>query len=262
MTSARSQLADRRGHDSRFRTVPDPSGRRSGGSGGSRSATDGRVIAAFATDLDRTLLRPGGSPSPVGRTALREAQAMGLRTLLVSGRAYSELGRLARDFGAVDGIVAENGAVVEAPLGSPPTVVGGRSMARARRRLKDRQELHCEFGEVIVSVPRREQRLLAETLAGLSVRVTRNVDRLMVLPGSVTKRSGTRLALRQLGLGRSGYAAIGDAENDLDLLRGARFAGAVANAEPSVREAAAYVCRGRCERGVLEFVRGPLSRGR
>ena len=200
-----------------------------------------RERTAFATDLDRTILRPGGQATPAGRAALREARAMGLCTLLVSGREYPPLARFARAFRELDGIVAENGAIVEAPLGSPPTVVGRRAAVNFHRRLLERSDLHCQFGEVVVSAPLGERRGLLDALGSLPVRVIANVDRLMVLPDGVSKRSGTRLALRQLGLSRTSYAAIGNAENDLEMLRGASLAGAVANAEPSIRSVVDYV---------------------
>ncbi len=82
----------------------------------------------------------------------------------------------------------------------------------------------------------------------------------MVLPRGVTKGAGVATALARLGVPAGEYAAIGDAENDLDLLRGAALAGAVGNAEPRVRAVADYVARGRYARGVLEFVRGPIAR--
>lgn len=209
--------------------------------------------------MDRTLLRPGKSPGRAAHLALSTARAMGLRTLLVSGRTYPELIRFARAFGDLDGIVAENGAVVEAPLGSLRTVVGRRRAERARRRLAGHGGLHCEFGEVVISAPRAERRQLRRAVTGLSVSLVPNVDRLMVVPEGVSKSTGTRRALRQLGFAHATYAAVGDGENDVALLRGASLSGAVANARPEVRRVADYVCRGRFDRGVLEFVRGPLS---
>jgi hydroxymethylpyrimidine pyrophosphatase-like HAD family hydrolase len=185
---------------------------------------------------------------------------MGLRTVLVSGRRYPELVKFAEEFGAFDAIVAENGAVVEAPLGTPPSVVGRRTAARLRRRLEGFPSLHDEWGEVIVSVPTMERRRLLRAIDRLPVHVVANVDRLMVLPEQVTKRTGTRKALRLMGLAKGAYAAIGDAENDIDLLRGASLSGAVANAVLALQREADYVCRSSFEAGVLEFVRGPISR--
>jgi hydroxymethylpyrimidine pyrophosphatase-like HAD family hydrolase len=215
--------------------------------------------AVFATDLDRTLLRPGGAPTRAARTAIRAARALGLRTLLVSGRPHGELVRFADAFGGFDGLVAENGAVVEAPIGSRPLIAGARTAARVRRGLEGRSGLHCEFGEIVVSVPRRERRQLVRVVGSLPVRLVSNVDRVMVLPRGVSKWSGTRAAMRQLRLPGLRYAAIGDGENDLDLLRGSSLSGAVANATSQVRAIADYVSHAPFDRGVLEFVQRPLT---
>jgi haloacid dehalogenase-like hydrolase len=218
----------------------------------------GRRIVALACDLDRTLLRPRGGPTAAGRTALREAREMGLLTLLVSGREYSELVSYARRFGALDALVAENGAVVEAPIGASPTIVGRSVAETIRRRLRAIPGLRPRFGEVVASVPIRERSRMAASLRGVPVRVIANVDRVMAVPVGVDKRRGTRIAMERLDLGRRAYAAIGDAENDLELLRSATLSGAVRNAEAIVRGSVDYVCRSPYAEGALEFVRGPL----
>jgi len=183
---------------------------------------------------------------------------MGLATVLASGRPYEDLTRIAREFGVWDALVAENGAVVEAPFGRPPVVLGRRTAATVRRRLSGSPALHPELGRVVASVPRKERRALREAVKGLRVLVVANVDRLMVVPAGISKSSGVRIALRHLGLDPSGYAAIGDAENDLGMLRAAALSAAVANAIPAVRAAVGYVCHRSFDRGVLEFVEGPL----
>ncbi|MGA8275847.1 MAG: HAD family hydrolase [Thermoplasmata archaeon] len=215
-------------------------------------------VAVFVTDLDRTLLRPGGRATRAAKRALREVRGMGLRTVLASGRTYADLVRHARGFGEWDALVAENGAIVESPLGSTRKAIGRRVAATVRRRLAAYSDLHAEVGEVVVSVPREERRRLLRAVAGLPVDLVANVDRLMAVPSGVTKRTGVQSAMRRLGLVGAGYAAIGDAENDVELLRGARLSGAVANAERAVRSAADYRCRRPFEQGVLEFVSGPL----
>lgn len=215
-------------------------------------------LVAFATDLDRTLLRPGGGPTVAAQRAIRTARRWGLRTILVSGREYAELRRLGREFGPWDALVAEDGAVVEAPVGTPARVVGRRTAAEMRRRLARHPRLHGAWGEVVFSVPRGHRRRLVRMVAGLPVHVTANVDRLMVLPAGVTKLTGIRTALRCLGLPRGPFAAIGDAENDLELLRGAALSGTVANGRPEVRRAVDYVASQPFDRGVWEFVDGPV----
>ncbi len=138
-------------------------------------------------------------------------------------------------------------------------MVGRGIGTQVRRRLDAWPRIHARYGEVIVSVPLRERPALVKALRGQRVRFLANVDRVMALPPAVDKGSGTRTALRQLRVAHGGYAALGDAENDLDLLHGAVLAAAVGNAEPRVRAAAEYVCRGRFDVGALEFVRGPLA---
>ena len=184
---------------------------------------------------------------------------MGLRTLLVSGREYSKLVVYARRFGALDALVAENGAVVEAPIGAPPEYLGGARAEAIVRRLRATPGLHPRFGEAVASVPIGERDRLAAALRGLPVRLIANVDRIMALPPGVDKRYGTLRAMERLGIGRSGYAAIGDAENDLDLLGSASLSGAVRNAERRVRSSVDYASRSPYAEGVLEFVRGPLA---
>src|SRR5271169_788075 len=93
-------------------------------------------LAALAVDLDRTILRAGRRLAPAAATAFRAAQRLGLRTILVSGREHRRLKELARGLDGLDGLVAENGGVVEAPLGSSPRIFGRQATAAARRRLQ------------------------------------------------------------------------------------------------------------------------------
>ena len=143
-------------------------------------------------------------------------------------------------------------------MGSPPRVVGRRTAAEIRRRLVHHPRLEGAWGEVIFSVPRGHRRRLVRMVAGLPVHVTANVDRLMVVPAGVSKLTGVRIALRRLDVDPRAYAAIGDAENDVELLQGAGLSAAVANARPEVRRVVDFIAVTRFDRGVLEFVEGPL----
>jgi phosphoglycolate phosphatase len=218
------------------------------------------ALVAFAVDLDRTLLPPG-QPLPRSASALlATVQEMGLKVVLVSGREYDRLATFARKLRAVDALVAENGAVIEVPLGGKVTTVGSKSGARVRRRLGSARISGVATGDVVVSVPRAMWSRVEVLLEGFPVDLVPNADRVMVVPEGVTKASGMQRVLRALRLGSREYAAIGDGENDIGLLRAATLSAAVANAHPSVRSVVDYVCRGRFEAGVAEFVSGPLAR--
>ena len=149
--------------------------------------------------------------------------------------------------------------MIEAPIGGRVRSVGRAVGTRVRQRLAGIPGAGVKYGDVVVWVPRSMGRRVARLVDGLAVDLVPNVDRVMVLPRGVTKATGMRLALRGLHLGSSRFAAIGDAENDLDLLRAAALSGAVGNAEPRVRVIADHVSRARFEEGVAEFVTGPLT---
>jgi hydroxymethylpyrimidine pyrophosphatase-like HAD family hydrolase len=217
-------------------------------------------VAALAVDLDRTLVYPGHRPPQIAVRALGEARAMGLKVILVSGRPHVALEPFLAVLGTVDAVVAENGAVVEAPRGRRPSVVGVSVGTRVRLRLAREPQIPVEFGEIVASVRQEDLRRAARLLRGLPVTFVRNVDRVMVLPKGVTKSFGVRTALRQMRLPGLPFAAIGDGENDLPMLRDAALSAAVANGTPAARSAAGYLCRGSGARGVAEFVRGPLAR--
>ena len=92
-------------------------------------------------------------------------------------------------------------------------------------------------------------------LAGRAVLVQAVPDMLEVLPLGASKGTGARRLLDALGVAPARAAAIGDGENDLDMLRGVGLGLAMANAVPSTRAAAAHVLsRSNDEDGVAEAI--------
>lgn len=217
-------------------------------------------LVAFAVDLDRTLRAPGSSAVGPPTKVLDRVRRLGLKVVLVSGREHAMLAAFAQKIRSIDAIVAENGAVIEAPVGGDVRVIGRATAARVRRRLAQAPWAMAEYGTVVTSFPRASEPRVRNLMRGLEVEFVPNVDRTMILPRGVTKATGTRLALRALHLGSSAFAAIGDGENDLPLLDAAELSGAVRNARPQVRASVDYVCRAPYLAGVAEFVRGPLVR--
>ncbi len=117
----------------------------------------------------------------------------------------------------VDAAVLENGAVLLGPRGSrllaPPVP----------RELTDALTRHGvphHTGEVLVDCDARDAHRALDALAdtGLDHQMVRNRGTLMVLPAGVTKATGLKQALAELGLCGQNAVAVGDAENDLRLL--------------------------------------------
>lgn len=96
-----------------------------------------------------------------------------------------------------------------------------------------------------------------EVIAGLGLdhQVVHNRAAAMILPAGVAKGTGLCAALSALGLNAHNAIAVGDAENDLTLLRTAEVGVAVANAVPSLAEHADLVLEKENGDGVADLLR-------
>ncbi len=102
-------------------------------------------------------------------------------------------------------------------------------------------------------VPAMRARLSAR-LDGQATLVQALPDMLEVLPPGASKGAGVRWLLDELGIAPRHVLAIGDAENDIEMLRLAGIGVAVGNAPPQVRQAADFVVASNDEDGVAEAV--------
>lgn len=126
--------------------------------------------------------------------------------------------------------------------------------ARALAQL-DEQTL---YNKVVVA---HEANYLAAQLLQLSpslqtrfemVRTRRNLFEFM--PKGVTKARGLALLAKDLQLTAAQMMAIGDEENDLSMLKYAKIGVAMANAVPSVKQAATLVTKSNEEDGVAQVI--------
>jgi len=81
----------------------------------------------------------------------------------------------------------------------------------------------------------------------------------MVLPSGVNKGSGLHAALDELGISSHNVVAVGDAENDLPMLRMSACGAAVANALLSVKEEADVILEKPRGAGVSELIASLIS---
>jgi hydroxymethylpyrimidine pyrophosphatase-like HAD family hydrolase len=76
----------------------------------------------------------------------------------------------------------------------------------------------------------------------------------MILPATVNKMSGLKVALKSMGISERDTVGVGDAENDHAFLKSCGLSVAVANALPSLKETADLVTRGEDGAGVEELI--------
>jgi hypothetical protein len=154
----------------------------------------------------------------------------------------------------VDGVVAENGAVVLLPNGH--TTFLGRSPPRALlTKLTERGieykvgrcvvEMDAKFADVAISLIRQLELPLA---------ITFNRERMMLLPPSISKAAGLRELLDTLGVSVHNAVGIGDAENDHELLSCCEHGVAVSWGSRQLKEAAGHVIEGDGPEAVAEYI--------
>jgi hypothetical protein len=175
---------------------------------------------------------------------------------LVTGRELPDLQRVMPRLDLFDLVVAENGALLyrpetceERPLGEPPP-------PRFAERLRELGVDPLSVGQVIVASwePNEGRVLQAIRELGLEQQIIFNKGAVMVLPPGINKQSGLRAALEELELSPHNCVTVGDAENDHAMLELCGLPVAVANALPSLKEAAALTTEGPRGAGIVELI--------
>jgi hydroxymethylpyrimidine pyrophosphatase-like HAD family hydrolase len=214
----------------------------------------------LATDYDSTLATEGRVG---GRTiaALERLRASGRKLVLVTGRELEELLALFPEVVLFERVVAENGALLYRPQSKDEELLADRPPETFMRELQSRGVWPISVGRVIVAThePYEVAVLGAIRDLGLELQVIFNKGAVMILPGGITKATGLRAALRELGLSRHNTVGIGDAENDHAMLGICECAAAVANALPALRASADLVTRGDHGDGVIELIERILT---
>lgn len=218
-------------------------------------------LRVIATDYDGTIATDGVL-HPVVRDAIDTARRQGVLVVIVTGRILSELRDVAGDLNFVDGVVAENGAVIS--LAGGHTVQLGQSppmsllTALTERGIDFKVgrcviEMDAGFSAVAMSLIREQELPLA---------ISFNRQRMMLLPASISKSSGLQQLLGILGVSRHNALGIGDAENDHELLRCCEYAVAVQWGSEKLKQCADHVIAGNGPAAVGAFLKHVSSQVR
>ena len=210
-------------------------------------------FGVLALDYDGTIARDGVLSADV-KAAIMEARARGIVVVLVTGRILSDLRQAAGDLDFVDAVVAENGAVIAFPNGQsrlighlPPQVF----LDELRRR-----GIEFETGQCIVEADAASAPRILAVIRELELPLVMlfNRSRLMVLPQAISKGTGLREALNVLRLSPHNAIAIGDAENDHDLLAECEIAVAVSWGSAALQKEADEILQGDGPRAVAAYI--------
>lgn len=219
-------------------------------------------LAAFALDYDGTIA-VDGVLDPGVRDAIALARRQGIAAVLVTGRRVADLQRVAGDLTCFDVVVAENGAVLDFPLSGRHVVLGHPPYPAFVDELR-RCGAQVAVGETVVETDAASADAALDVLRKLELPLILafNRTRLMVLPQAVAKSTGLRQALAALRVSIHNTVAIGDAENDHDLLDACEVGAAVAWGSQALRGVADEVIEGTGPAAVAAYLRRVLQQPR
>jgi hydroxymethylpyrimidine pyrophosphatase-like HAD family hydrolase len=218
-------------------------------------------LRVLALDYDGTIATNGSLHEEV-RAAIAEVRSRGIVVLLATGRMLSDLRVLLGDLEIFDAVVAENGAVLALPK-------VGRTFAFAAAPQETLLELlrmrgmHPRQGSCVVELPATDARVALDSVRVLQLPVSLqfNRDRLMLLPQAISKATGLREALRMLRLSEHNAIAVGDAENDHELLAACELGYAVAWGSPALQAAADGLVIGEGPQAIAGWIRRITATG-
>jgi HAD superfamily hydrolase (TIGR01484 family) len=210
---------------------------------------------ALCCDYDGTLATHG-KLLPGTVEALERLIASGRRLLMVTGRELDDLQSVCERLDLFEYVVAENGALLYHPATRAEKALAPRPPDEFVPMLRARGVQRVSQGRVIVATWEPHETVVLETIRdlGLELQVIFNKGAVMVLPAGVNKATGLAAALETLGLSPHNAVGIGDAENDHALLRACEFSAAVANALPTLKDAADMVTTRDHGAGVTELI--------
>jgi hydroxymethylpyrimidine pyrophosphatase-like HAD family hydrolase len=217
---------------------------------------------ALACDYDGTLATQDRlAPATVG--ALERARAAGLRLVLLTGRAFFELTRVCERLDLFDAVVAENGAVLYFPGAGTLRDLAPAPSPRLLAELA-RQGIAYHLGRVVVGTLRSDEARVREALAaaGIELELVYNRGALMLLPPGVSKGTGLRQVIRQLGLSFHDVLGFGDAENDQPLFDACGVTACPADAVPALRARADWILPGGDGAAVAQAITAEILAGR
>jgi hydroxymethylpyrimidine pyrophosphatase-like HAD family hydrolase len=215
---------------------------------------------ALCTDYDGTLATEG-TVFPETVTALERLIASGRHPVLVTGRELEDLQRVCPYLHLFEYVVAENGALLYQPATGTETPLAPKPPASFVAALRTRGVGPISVGRIIIATWEPHETVVLETIKdhGLELQVIFNKGAVMILPAGVNKATGLAAALTRMGLSAHNAVGIGDAENDHALLALCECGVAVANALPTLKEAADFVTAGARGAGVEELISALLK---
>ena len=208
-------------------------------------------LRAVACDVDGTITDSHRRINTAAIVCIRSLVDRGIEVVLASGNTACFMDALARMIGTSGTFIAENGGVYRIGFAGALRIEGDRTEASAAYRVLEgyyrKKGVTLEpfgdqyrFSDVAFArtVPPDEVR---EVMRDLGVKVLDTGFAIHLQSRGISKGLALRRLAADMGIPVEEFLAIGDSENDLEMIEVAGVGVAVANARDAVKAAADYV---------------------
>ncbi len=216
-------------------------------------------FTVLACDYDGTIARDGRVDDETAWD-LGRVRTSGRRLVLVTGRDLPTLRAVCPHLELFDLVVAENGCLLYRPADGSERPLADAPPPALVERL-EAGDVPVTVGRAVVFTWRPNEVAALEAIAdlGLGHQVILNREAVMIVPPGVTKGTALLAALDELRMSPHNTVAIGDAENDHDLLAVTACGVAVADAVPALTARADHVTEAAGPEGTRELVAALLA---
>jgi phosphoglycolate phosphatase (TIGR01487 family) len=214
--------------------------------------------------VDGTITDGRRRVSTAAISCIRGLVEQGVEVVLASGNTACFLDALSRIFGTSGTFIAENGGVYRIGFAGELRILGNRDLTAGAYRVLEEYyrgkgvtlELFGDryrFSDVAFArtVPPEEVR---EVVRSRGVRVLDTGFAIHLQPEGISKGLALRRLAADIGITLEEVLAVGDSENDLELIEAAGIGVAVANARDGVKAASDYVAEKADGDGFVEAV--------
>lgn len=208
----------------------------------------------IAIDIDGTLTN---KDRILSSNAVDAIQHLSVPVVLVTGNVACFVSAISRLIGASEEVIAENGGVVKLSYDGEEIVLGDKSICvKAYNHLKnfinvELIDMRYRLSEVSLKCGFDIEKA-KEILKDFDVDIVDSGFAVHIKKRGMNKMTGLSYLADKKGWSLDKIVAIGDSENDLEMIKGVGFGIAVGNSDENLRRLADYVTKERYGDGVVE----------
>ncbi len=221
-------------------------------------------MKALLTDIDGTITGPDRLISTGAIEVMRVLKDHGIELVLASGNTACFMDALSRMIGTNGSFIAENGGVYRIGYTGELKILGDQSACKeALSAVKtfflqrgvelDMYSAPYRYADVAFAktVPVAE---VKDIVRGFPVDVLDTGFAIHLQQKGINKGTAFQRVAEDIGIPPAEFLAIGDAINDVEMIRMAGTGVAVANAHASMKSAAGWVCQKKYGEGFIEAI--------